>query len=172
MTGLKKIDYAYFEWLVSQVWVPKGRTYNELFERMHNLEFVWMVPNDDNRIADGLDLRTEFLNGTRGTLTLPGATLLEVLVSLSRRVTYASGTGSDPHWAWKLIKNLRLSKMSDPLAEGDRIKIDDILYALVWREYRSDGLGGFFPLQYPEQDQTKVEIWFQMNKYIIEMNPL
>ena len=36
--------------------------------------------------------------------------------------------------------------------------------------YERDGQGGFFPLKYPTEDQTKKEIWDQMNLYVNEMN--
>jgi hypothetical protein len=164
-----QIDYDYFEWLISHIAVPNGKSYNELFEVMHNTEFHWTIPNDDNRIQDGIDLRGYFLNGKKATIHLEGATLLEILVSLSKKVEFTAG-GSSRKWAWRLLKNLRLHKMSDPLAEADINRINDILDALIWRTYRADGRGGFFPLNYPEEDQTKVEIWYQMNKYVLEMN--
>jgi hypothetical protein len=166
---MNKTDYAYYDWLVSQVETPNDRSYNDLFERLHNFEFVWIVPHDNNRIQDGRDLRLEFLNGTRGKLDLPGATLLEILVSLSRRVAFTCG-GDERMWAWRLLKNIRLNKMSDPLTEDRAQRVDEILYALVWRTYDQSGKGGFFPLKDPKEDQTKVEIWYQLNAYALEMD--
>jgi hypothetical protein len=164
---MNKADYAYYEWLVSQVDIPGDRTYHDLFERMHNFEFVWFVPNDDNRVQDGLDLRIEFLNGNRPNLHLEGATMLEILVSLSRRVAFTGG-GNERQWAWKLLKNLRLTKMSDPLTEEQAKRVDDILETLVYRTYERSGRGGFFPLKDSLEDQTKIELWYQMNAYVIE----
>jgi hypothetical protein len=164
-------DYEYYEWLISHIHIPNGKSYKDLFERMHNTEFHWTVPNDDNRIQDGLDLRVEFIDGRRLGLDLQGATLLEILVSLSRRVAFTAG-GNPRQWAWRLLKNLRLHKKSDPLTEADLDRINDILDALIWRTYQPDGRGGFFPLAHPEEDQTKVEIWYQMNKYVIERSAL
>jgi hypothetical protein len=51
-------------------------------------------------------------------------------------------------------------------------QVDNILYNLVWRNYHADGRGGFFPLQNPDVDQTKVEIWYQLNAYVSEMTDL
>jgi hypothetical protein len=166
---MKKIDYEYFEWLVSQIETPPNKkTYNELFSRMHNLEFVWLVPNDDNRVQDGLDLRPEFLNGKNRKIDLPWVTILEVLVAVSRRLAFTAGGEPEP-WAWRLIKNLHLNKMSDPLTTDKLNRIDDILYNFVWRQYKRNGEGGLFPLKYTLDDQTKIEIWYQMNAYVIEM---
>jgi len=135
---------------------------------MHDLEFVWTVPNDDNRVQDGLDLRHEFLDGARRRLRIDGASILEVLIALSRRVEFTAG-GDATVWAWRLLKNLRLSKMSDPLTGSEADHVDEILDSLVWRTYQRNGEGGFFPLKHPLEDQTKVEIWYQMNAYVMEM---
>lgn len=162
------IDVKYYEWLVSQIEVTSNRTYYDLFERMHNLEFVWFIPNDDNRVQDGLDLRAEFLDERKSKLALGGASVLEVLVALSRRTAFTAG-GNSRHWAWKLIKNLRLNKMSDPLSDEDMDKVDDILETLIWRTYEPNGQGGFFPVTHSLDDQTKLEIWYQMNVYVMEM---
>jgi hypothetical protein len=164
----KQVDYDYFEWLTGQVHIPNDKTYTSLFERMHNLEFVWTVPNDDNRIQDGKDLRNEFLGGSRRHLSLEWVSMLEVLISLSRRTAFTAG-GEAPRWAWKLLKNLRLTRMSDPLNEFEEDMIDETLNAVIWRTYQRDGRGGFFPLKHPAEDQTKVEIAYQLNAYVIEM---
>jgi len=164
---MRQINHDYFAWLVAQVNVPNGRTCGDLFEEMHNTEFVWKVPNDDNRVQDGMDLRSEFTDRV-SDLILEGVTFLEVLVALSRRLAFTAG-GEARVWAWQLLRNLRLQKMTDPLSEDKRNRVRDILDTVIWRTYREDGRGGFFPLSNPAEDQTKVEIWYQMNLYVIEM---
>jgi hypothetical protein len=167
LSQMKTIDYEYYDWLVSNIALPPNKSFNTLFDMMHSREFIWLVPNDDNRIQDALELRSEFLKGKNKKLALDGATLLEVLISLSRRASFTAGYTPE-HWAWKLIKNLQLHKEFDPLTQVDMDKIDEALETLIWRTYRKDGRGGFFPLKHPEEDQTQVEIWYQMNKYVIE----
>lgn len=170
-TTMTQIDLDYYDWLISQIFVPPNKTFNELFSIMHNTEFHWTIPNDDNRIQDGIDLRYEFLNGRKQAIHLQGATLLEILVALSRKVAFTAGHSS-ARWAWTLIKNLRLNKKSDPLTDEDVERINDVLDALIWRTYEPNGRGGFFPLDRPDADQTKVEIWYQMNKYVLEREAL
>lgn len=165
---MSKLDFEYYDWLVSQIHIPNGKDYGDLFSRMHNLEFVWTVPNDDNRVQDGADLRYEFAGDRKHEINLPGVTFLEVLVGLSRRTAFTAGGDADK-WAWRLLKNLRLTKMSTPLTEEKSQMIDDILDSVIWRTYAADGRGGFFPLNQPQEDQRKIEIWYQMNKYVIEM---
>jgi hypothetical protein len=166
---MKRINYEYYDWLVSQIDIPNGKRYSQLFEIMHNTEFHWTVPNDDNRVQDGLDLRYEFAGDHKDKIELQGVTFLEVLVALSRRVAF--NAGGEPHkWAWVLMKNLRLQKCSDPLTRGMMDKVHDTLDTVIWRTYEINGRGGFFPLNNPNEDQTKLEIWHQMSAYILEMN--
>lgn len=165
---MSRLDVEYYEWLIEQVDIPNGKSYRELFELMHNKEFVWTVPNDDNRVQDGSDLRYEFGNESHPNLALEFVTMLEVLVSLSRRVAFTAGGRADK-WAWRLLKNLRLHKMFDPIPSMKVEIVNDILDEVIWRTYDSSGRGGFFPLNNPMEDQRQVEIWYQMNKYVIEM---
>ena len=94
-----RLNEAYFNWLVSQIEIPNGKSYTYLFERMHSLEFVWTVPHDDNRIQDALDLRVEFKyeSNLRGEIKTP-VSILEVLIALSRRVAFIGG-GWEYAWA-------------------------------------------------------------------------
>jgi hypothetical protein len=144
---------------------------------MHNVEFVWTVPNDDNRVGDGLDLRSEYFDGVhrrkyqREDLVLEGVTVLEILISLSRRLAWMIG-GEASYCAWRLLENLKLHKSSDPLTDAKANKVDEAINDLIWRTYERNGQGGFFPLKSHLEDQTKVEIWYQMNAYVIEMQGL
>src|SRR4029077_5304027 len=146
-----QVEQRYFEWLISQIDIRGTRTFYELFEMLFIIEFVWTVPHDDNRLQDGLDLRTEFLNGQKIHWD-KGATVLERLIALSRRLAFTAG-GRAEDWAWQLLANLRLTKMTDPLTENKARKVTNILETLIWRQYREDGLGGFFPLNWPDKDQ-------------------
>lgn len=144
---------------------------------LYNKEFVWVVANDDNRIEDAMDLRREFLLDTRFRTSFSAAqtgqfrhhypTVLEVIVGLSRRLSFEA-TGIAEVWAWRLIENLELHKMKDPLTPRKREQVEDMLDALIFRTYQPNGVGGFFPLAFSEHDQTQVEIWYQMSAYIEE----
>jgi hypothetical protein len=161
---------VYLGWLGLQVRVDNGKSYEHLLSLLQQKEFVWLVPNDDNRIADGLELRQEFAHETRGIRVTGECGVLEVLIGISRRLEFMAG-GDAAGWAWQLICNLELHKVADPIGPRKALKVDEILEALVWRNYDPDGTGGFFPLAWPEEDQTKVEIWYQMAKYVEEIHP-
>jgi hypothetical protein len=172
---------AYFDWLCSLVMFPDNdKTYLGLMQMMHDKEFVWTVGNDDNRIQDGRDLRqyylymSKVLDEQHPTLTrtlthIEAVSVLEVLIGLSSRVAFLMD--SDPRfWAWKLIENLRLHKMNDPIDRYKEETINEILDTLIWRTYEYDGSGGFFPLASPDRDQTLIEIWYQMCAYVSEIS--
>ena len=59
------LEEAYFTWLYKQVGVLSAknpsRTHWSLAKQLYAKEFVWFIPNDDNRLEDGRDLRFEFL---------------------------------------------------------------------------------------------------------------
>lgn len=165
----------YFNWLVSQIKIGQNgavpRGYHDLFEILAQKEFIWIVPNDENRIHDARDLRQEFSNkkGKRDLVSENiGVTVLEIIVALSRRLEFNAGVMSAKDWAWALIHNLGLDKMCDPLSPRKQRNLNIILDDLIWRTYDPSGAGGFFPLQNPKEDQTRIEIWNQMNTYIIE----
>lgn len=168
---------AYFHWLESQVREEghQTHTYTDLLGLMHAKEFVWLVPNDDNRIVDGSDLRREFLQeaGAPDDLSPESfgpVSILEVLIGMSRRFAFVA-EGDAEVWAWQFLVNLELDKMSDPLSRSKAAKADDMLERVIWRTYNPDGSGGFFPLTRPEEDQTQVELWYQMCAYAEEIHP-
>lgn len=173
------LNDAYLEWLTGQIKNThrqrRSRTYWDLMVLLHNKEFVWLVQNDDNRVQDGLDLRSEFQTTVLGTDAWLdfwdyGCSVLEVIIALSRRLAFTIDS-SPELWAWNLIDNLHLGSMHDPLSRKKQIVVDDILENLIWRTYEPDGTGGFFPLAFPKEDQTKIEIWYQMHSYIDELLP-
>ena len=176
-----QIEHDYFQWLTSQIELPDGNphTYNDLFTRMYDTEFVWHISHDDDRLQDGLELRTQFMHQTQqkrspdlDAIIHKGASVLEVLIALSIRVAFTAG-GHAPIWAWQLIENLHLDRASDPFTSGKANRVDDILETLIHRTYQRDGQGGFFPVSSSvEQDQTKIDIWNQMNIYVNEIQQL
>lgn len=171
-----QIEEAYFEYLCDQVNIeygkPTDKTYIQLLDLLNSKEFVWLIPNDDNRVLDGMDIRHLFYNvhhfgNPKKRFIDKPVSVLEVIIGLSNRLGFLDG-GGPPDWAWRLIENLDLHKMWDPLSTRKREIIDDRLDVLIWRRYEPDGAGGFFPLAFPDRNQLKEEIWHQMNSYLAE----
>ena len=172
----KPLDELYFVWLYGQVGDPgiknPRRTYWKILKQLYNKEFVWIVPNDDNRVADGRDLRYEFVDQSGLTDVDPGwvnlgCSMLELLIGLSRRLSFEVD-GEPRDWFWRLMQNLNLSNYNDrdfiPYSQ-----VDCALDTVIWRNYSPDGLGGIFPLRDPHQDQRKIELWYQMHAYLLEV---
>lgn len=169
------IDDAYLEWLYDQVGSVEvtnpARTYWNILRQLYTKEFVWHVPNDDNRVEDGRDLRREFLEEQKILLQDPhwldlGCSMLELLIGLSRRLSFEA-EGEPSEWFWHLMENIHLDKYNDRM-RYDEEKVDEILERIIWRTYKANGRGGLFPLERPAENQTRVELWYQMSAYLLE----
>ena len=156
----------------------ESSSYYELMRELYNIEFYWSVPNDDNRALDGIRLREKYCynsNISAGIMQEEPCSLLEMLIALARRcddeLMYNSTDGNrSVDWFWMMLTNLginrfRDSSYGDAWVDNDVIGITD---KLLDREYSEKGKGGLFPLKYAREDQREVEIWYQMNEYLIE----
>lgn len=168
------LDDRYLVWLYSQVALVKtrrsSRTYWDLFRKLYSTEFAWFVPNDDNRAEDGRELRSEWV--TAGEVDADpewlalGCSFLELLIGISRRLCF-EGEGEVSVWFWHLINNLGLTGFHDR-SNFEEQDVEDITFAVIWRTYEPNGKGGLFPLENPTEDQTKVEIWYQLSEYLLQ----
>ncbi len=171
------LDELYFTWLYSQVGSVKlrtaSRTHWSLVRQLYTKEFIWLIPNDDNRVEDGRDLRLEFLdareieNADSDWLGL-GCSMLEMLIALSRRLSFEA-EGEPRDWFWHMLENLDLEQFNDQqYNELHQLGIDATLDQVIWRTYSPNGFGGIFPLKYPQEDQRSIEIWYQLSAYLLE----
>ena len=150
-----------------------SRTYFDLLGKLHEKPFVWFIHNDDNRAGDGTYLRYEFLSErppaeqlARHDWMQRNCSMLEMLIALSRRLSFLGG-GATSEWFWHMLSNIGLSGYSDA-RPGPPEVIDRALNRVIKRTYEPDGRGGLFPLREATEDQRRVEIWAQMNNYLIE----
>ena len=170
------IDEGYLEWLYSQVGAASNRnparSHWSLTKQLHTKPFRSAVSRDDNRAVDGIALRTEFLNEFQlvadPVWLRMEASMLEVLVALSRRAAFVSD-GVPLEWFWKMLQNIELHRYTDDIYdEAVYEAVDRAIEIVLGRNYRPNGLGGFFPLHHPHQDQRRTELWYQLNSYILE----
>jgi hypothetical protein len=175
------LDERYFNWLYRQVCSVKtrnpSRTYRNLLYILQTNQFVWLIPNDDNRAEDGKYLRYEFLEDEGIDLKRRddywmnlGCSFLEFLVALSRRLAFETAKSVDDCF-FELLENLDLKQFNDRIPI-DKAYIESVLERVNWRTYEYNGGGGLFPLVYPERDQREVEIWYQLSAYILERSPV
>lgn len=175
------LDESYFRWLYGQVADSessvKRRTYWGLFRILYSTEFdTFLVENDRNRADEArYELRHEFLRETgiridRRWMEL-GCSILELMVDLSRLLSFEAG-GRPPYWFWRLVENLGLLRYNDAVRRLPRNHIEQILDDVIMRRYNRNGLGGFFPLRTPPNDQRETELWYQLNYYVLEQESI
>lgn len=173
------LERAYFDWLAGQVGSVNANprsSHRDFLEQMFRKVFVWLVANDDNRVEDAIGLRYEFVDEIwqRQVPTVwfhVECSFLEMMVALSRRLAWQ--TEGEPSVAfWHLAQNLGVHPCTDANYRRSpnqvRARIDEIMDDVIWRQYKPNGRGGFFPLDHPHQDQRTVEIWYQMSAYLLE----
>lgn len=166
---ISEIEVRYFEWLYSKVVPELDRSYQVLLQVLHATKFEFLVGGDDNRAEYGSQLRLTYRKEMHlGNVDWPyeSCSVLEMLIALVQEAEFE--TEIDHHiWFWVLIENLELSEMDDS-SNPDPNYMAHILDTFVWRKYDYNGRGGLFPLKHPEQDQRRVEIWYQFCAYVIE----
>lgn len=176
---LEHINQDYLRWL-SDI-VDPDEKYSGLLSYLFDLEYDYdtakLVPNDDNRIEDALNLREEFVNEQLArepsylidTFRGQYASVLEIFISLAERMDDVMGFERLPDWFWEMMDNLGVTRFDDEHFDKDSIfKIDKIVGTWLNREYCKNGKGGLFPLKEPHDNQQKVEIWYQMSAYLLE----
>lgn len=168
---------SYFEWMISAV-SPKhmssSLSYRKLLMHLHNTEFIYSIPRDENRAAGGEALRyrfaCEYVDIEDAEYYLSGpCSVLEMMVALAiyceenimDNTDYGNRTSQ---WFWGMITNMGLGSMSDD--RYDRTYVDDVLYRFLHREYDPDGKGGLFRVRGCDRDLRKVEIWHQLCWYL------
>ena len=165
------LDELYLNWLYEQI-APAGRsTFWDLARCLYRKEFIWFVPNDDNRCGDGIDLRYEFIEALGLEDVDPdwmelGCSMLELILGLARRLSFQA-EGEPRAWFWHLLDNLGLRSLTDR-SRFNPSSVDEVLDKVITRTYEPDGLGGLFPLQNPRLDQRHVELWYQLSAYLAE----
>jgi hypothetical protein len=173
-----QLRQEYLGWLEAQFRDEHGnpdKSYWDLLNLMFEKDFRWSHPMDENRAVDGLDLRVYFAR-EQGLLPSsmdflgPQCSFLELLIGLSKRLAFLA-EGNASGWAWNLLGNLELHRMWDPLTPAKRRRAEEIMDNVIERRYLPDGTGGFFPLAWPDDDMTQIELWYQMNAYVSELHP-
>lgn len=169
----------YFQWLCKKTEIPSRRPYKRLASELHTLIFQpgSAIETDANRANDGLQLRVAFMEryGVKGSSANRGpCTMLEFLIGLAGRMAFIMGEEGNPlhtsYYFWRMIENLRLVKLSDDRFDelnGDFF-VQEAVDRVLYRTYDSNGNGGLFPLRHSDKDQRTVEIWYQMQEWLLE----
>lgn len=173
----RKNNRPYFRWLCKRVYRRSEYNYRWLLQLLNNREFYWSVPNDDDRLKDGLTLREIYADTHPSFLPVDRSepcSILEVLIALADRIEYilADDAKGDrtAKWFWMMIKNLGLEQFHDSSFDDQRTHttINYILTQFVNRTYDRQGHGSLFPSKKPDKNLARVEIWYQMMAYLDE----
>lgn len=162
----ESMDDLYYDWLKETILpAPNGKHYNSLIETLYSEEFVPMITTDENRAIDGIRLRDHFSEGYDNGRP---CSILEMMIAVAGRFEGNSGfdRGDSYENFWTLVSNMDLDKYYDMMYEDYEVKRK--LYIFSNRTYEFNGKGGLFPLKKPEKDQRKVDIWEQMQAYLVE----
>lgn len=165
----------YFRWLYKFVCgdrYAKSISFKKLLRHLHETEFTWLIPMDENRACDGIDLRYRFAyecsSPAKAESYLDGpCSILEMMVALAIR---CEDFMDDPQigdrtgqWFWGMINSLGLGSMVDD--RYDEEYVDDVIERFLNREYAPNGKGGLFTVRRCTRDLRDVEIWYQMTWY-------
>lgn len=176
-----RISDEYFDWLVDLMCAdrfPSYISYNRLFAHLHSTRFTYLIPMDENRASDGIDLRRRFAlyqgyedeayDMVIDMLSGP-CSVLEMMIALAIRCE--ENIMDDPsigdrtqQWFWVMITNLGLNSMTDD--RFDPLYVRNAVDILLNREYEPDGRGGLFTIRDCRVDLRRVEIWHQLCKYL------
>lgn len=171
-----EVTYKYYFWLCELV---RGDVnYSNLMRTLHAKPFFWSVPNDDNRAFEGKELRCKFCHDCNIYYDYSqydmAASMLELIIGLAYRCESIMSDQADSHemrwWFWKILSNVRLELYDDDMwkeTNADSV-VDAKLNKIIERGYERNGNGGLFPLKRNKKDQRKVELWYQLNAYLVE----
>lgn len=164
----------YFEWLVDRICNDRRAvSYSKLLNFLHSIEFVYSHPMDENRAANGIDLRYRFAHSyledddAEYCMTGP-CSMLEMMVALS---ICCEEIMDDPtigdrtaQWFWGMVSSLGLKGMYD--TNFDIQFTEYIIERFFNRDYEPDGTGGLFTIRHCEYDMRDIEIWHQLCEYL------
>lgn len=164
------INNEYFDWMYNLV---DGRQYSSLLMELHNIEFRYIIPHDENRADDGISLRYRFAlqSGFEDYIEhLDGpCSVLEMMIALAIRCE--EDIMDDPRygdrtrqWFWKMVVSLGLGSMTNDRFDRDYVR--DRIDIFLNREYEPNGKGGLFTIKNCEYDLRDVEIWYQLSWYL------
>ena len=176
-----ELNRRYFEWmyqLVNNDENFKYMSYYKLLERLHDIEFVYILDMDGNRAEDGIELRYRFGYEHKYDdsmiatyLDYRACSILEMMIALAMRCE--ENIMNDPEignrtgfWFWNMIVTLGLGTMSDDKFDSE--KVNEVIFRFLNREYSIKGEGGLFYVNRPPKDLRSVEIWYQMFWYLNE----
>lgn len=172
------LSKEYFDWMCNLV-CDSSMPYEKLLTRLHEIEFVPIMPMDDNRAADGVDFRYRFAYENRYHPAIIAeyidnrpCSVLEMMVALIHRfeeqiMDNQEFGNQSQRWFMEMITSLGLKRMTDTMY--DEMFVDRAIMRFHNRDYKPNGEGGLFTVQRYRRDMRLVDIWYQMCWYLDEV---
>lgn len=172
---MTKIEKAYLLYLTDLVDNGKLKNYSRLMQKLYDTDFFWLIERDANRAADGLILRSQWI-GDNYISDWPedkDCSVLEMMVALAVRceedIMADEDVGDRTHvWFWEMLNSMDVLGETDD--NYDDATVEEHISIMLNREYDEYGDGGLFYVENPMQDMRDVEIWYQLNWYLNELN--
>ena len=176
----EEVQADYFAWLCDIVCgniYAREISFKKLLSYLHEVDFTWSIPLDENRAEDGISLRYRFarlqvhedLVNAVADMLIGSCSVLEMMVALAIRceedimddTAYGDRTRQ---WFWNMIASLGLGLMTDD--RFDRHIVEDIIQKFLHHRYEPNGKGGLFTVRNSPVDLRTVEIHVQQNHYL------
>lgn len=177
------MDDAYYRWLLHFLGDEYlEMNYQKLLYKLYTTDFYWELEYDGNRAADGVYLRTLFMDekgadcGVKKIVENAPCSVLEMLIALAKKtehdIMYNPYYGDRTcKWFWVMLENLGLDAYDDYGYFED--SVDRILYIFMHHLYAPNGnAGGMFPNNSVEVDLRKTDIWWQLNSFLEKNYPI
>lgn len=172
-----RIKSDYFEWMYELVCgtysVDPDFSFRRLLTTLHDTEFTYFIPHDENRAEDGMALRYRYcvrhgceelewcLDGPCSVLEM----MLALAIRCEETIMDDPGIGDRvTQWFWGMITNMGLGGMYD--SNFNEYLVDEIIMTFLNREYEPDGRGGLFRVRNWDRDMRSTEIWHQLLAYL------
>lgn len=169
----------YLDYLTSIVMFDR-QDYSMLLATLMKIDFEPYYQEDIRRGADGLELRNHFASVSNVSnekfiqdIGYTSCSMLEMMVALSLRMEdiMADQVGNRTNiWFKRMLYSLGLYEMTDDNFNQEYIM--NCINKFKNVDYEYNGKGGLFTLNQPTQDIRKLEIWNQMNLYIVELDSM
>lgn len=173
------VTERYFQWICHIAMNGEAHNYQKLLHYLFHKKYRYTHPRDENREADGIDLRYRFgylqgvsLHEIACELDDKPCSVLEMMVALAIRceenILRDFEIGDRTYeWIQDMLRSLDIYQND---AVFNARHVDNVVEHFLDRDYAPDGAGGLFHLKHPPDDMRRAEIWYQAMWWIDELN--
>lgn len=170
---MTRTENKYLLYLTSLVDNGQLTHYSRLMWQLYNTDFFWLIERDANRAVDGINLRNRWIDvNCVSDFPDKDCSVLEMMVALSVRceedIMADDDMGDRTHvWFWQMLSSMDVLGYTDD--NYDEYIVEEHISIMLNREYDEYGDGSLFYVENPLQDMRNVEIWYQLNWYLNEI---